>query len=227
MSETSTGRFWVLTLFQHAYFEAFGEATCLTSLSAPFSDLALVRCWTAVFNVTLEEEQKTSTFYRLQQPLIWYQCRKKKIFLTMWSDLTLDGSLKECFAGLARCYTVVVAWRHIPTHQTQPLGQRAQRVLAAARSISSGALFRPIATFVFEVAAQGWRVQWRGVSFNAVSSGSPALRGIRRGPTGAGSTSPASFGAAGFCLYVDIWPTLPGRHDSWGGRDTTKKCQSQ
>lgn len=141
----------------------------------------------------------------------------------MWSDLTLDGSLKECFAGLARCYAVVVAWRHIPTHQTQPLGQRAQRVLAAARSISSGALFRPIATFVFEVAAQGWRVQWRGVSFNAVSSGSPALRGIRRGPTGAGSTSPASFGAAGFCLYVDIWPTLPGRHDSWGGGETQQR----
>lgn len=90
----------------------------------------------------------------------------------------MDGSLKERFAGLARRHAVVVARRHVPAHQAQPLGQRAQRVLAAARSISGGAFFRPVAAFVLEVAAQGWRVEWRGVAFNAVSSGSPALRGI-------------------------------------------------
>lgn len=125
-------------------------------------------------------------------------------FVECLSDLTLDGSLKEGFAGLTRCHAVVVARRHVSTHQTQPLGQRAQRVLAAARSISSGALFRPITSFVFEVAAQSWRVERRGVTFGAVSPGSPALRGVRGGPAGAGPTSPASFRTAGFCLYVDV-----------------------
>lgn len=41
-----------LTLFQHANFEALGEAACLASLPAPLGDLALVRCRTAVLNVT-------------------------------------------------------------------------------------------------------------------------------------------------------------------------------
>lgn len=122
----------------------------------------------------------------------------------MRPDLTLDGSLKECFAGFTRCHAVVVARRHIPTHQTQPLGQRAQRVFAAARAVPSGALFRPLTTFVFEVAAQCRRVERRGVTFGAISPGSPALRGVRRGPAGAGSTSPASFRTAGLCLYVDV-----------------------
>lgn len=47
-----------LTLFQHAYFEALGEAARLTSLSAPLGYLALIRCWTAVFNVTFMKEQQ-------------------------------------------------------------------------------------------------------------------------------------------------------------------------
>lgn len=41
-----------LTLFQHANFEALGEAACLASLPAPLGDLALVRCRTAVLDVT-------------------------------------------------------------------------------------------------------------------------------------------------------------------------------
>lgn len=48
-----------LTLFQHAYFEALGEAACLTSLSAPLGDLTLIGCWTAVFDVTFEQGHKT------------------------------------------------------------------------------------------------------------------------------------------------------------------------
>lgn len=119
-------------------------------------------------------------------------------------DLTLDGSLKERFAGFARGDAIVVARRHVPTHQTQALGQRAERVLAAARSVPSRALLRPLAALVFEVAAQSWRVERRRVAFGAVSPGSPALRGVRRGPAGAGPTSPAPFRTAGFCLYVDV-----------------------
>lgn len=47
-----------LTLFKHAYFQALGEAACLASLSAPFSDFTLIWCWTAVFNVTCMKKQK-------------------------------------------------------------------------------------------------------------------------------------------------------------------------
>lgn len=137
---------------------------------------------------------------------------------------TLDGSLEECFAGLAWCHAIVVTRGHISTNQTQPLGQRAQRVLASPCTVSSGALLRTVAALVFEVAAQSWRVEWRGVTFSAVSSGSSAsaLRGVWGGSSRAGPTSPASFWTARFGLYVDVWPTLPGRHDFYGGKERSK-----
>lgn len=74
---------------------------------------------------------------------------------------TLDGPLKKRFAGFARCHAVVVTRGHIPAHQTQPLGECAQGVLAAASSVSSGTLLRTVGALVFEVAAQRWRVQRR------------------------------------------------------------------
>lgn len=52
-----------LTLFQHANFEALGEAACLARLPAPLGDLALVRCRTAVLNVTWARG-KTSAVWR-------------------------------------------------------------------------------------------------------------------------------------------------------------------
>ena len=41
-----------LTLFQHAYFEALGEAAGLTGLPASLGDLTLIGRRTAVLNVT-------------------------------------------------------------------------------------------------------------------------------------------------------------------------------
>lgn len=52
----------MLTLFQHANLEAFGEAASLARLPAPLGDLTLVRRRAAVFNVTLEEEETASRF---------------------------------------------------------------------------------------------------------------------------------------------------------------------
>lgn len=72
---------------------------------------------------------------------------------------TLDGPLEERFASFAGRHAIVVTRGHVAAHQTQPLGQRAQRVLAAAGSISGGALLCSVAGLVFKVAAQSWRVQ--------------------------------------------------------------------
>ena len=50
-------------------------------------------------------------------------------FVCVCSRLTLDGPLEERLAGLAGRHAIVVAWGHVTTHQTQPLGHRAQHEL--------------------------------------------------------------------------------------------------
>lgn len=119
---------------------------------------------------------------------------------------TLNGSLEESFAGFTRRHAVVVSRRHIPTYKAQPFGQRAQGVLAAPRSVSSGALLGSFAGLVFEMTAQSWRVERRRVTLGTVPSGSAAsaLRGIRGSPAGAGPTPPTALRTARFGLYVNV-----------------------
>lgn len=47
----------------------------------------------------------------------------------MYLFLTLNGPLEEGLAGLAGGHAVVVAGRHIATHQTNPFGHGAQHEL--------------------------------------------------------------------------------------------------
>ncbi|TNN56014.1 hypothetical protein EYF80_033730 [Liparis tanakae] len=83
----------------------------------------------------------------------------------------------------------------------------------------SGALLRSIPNLVFEVTAQCRCVERRGVPLHAFSSGSSTstVRRVCGDPAGADPTSPDSLWTAWFCLYVDVCPTVPGRHDVYRG----------
>lgn len=48
-----------LTFFEHAYFEALGEATRLTCLPAALGDLTFIRGGTTVLNIACWMEMKT------------------------------------------------------------------------------------------------------------------------------------------------------------------------
>ena len=134
---------------------------------------------------------------------------------------TLDGPLEESLAGLAGRHAVVVPGRHVAAHQTQPLGERAQGVLAPPASAAArGPLLHAVAALLLEVASQRGRVQGRGVTPAAVPSrpspSSPAataaLGGVGGRSAGARPPAAAPLWAAGLCLDVEVRPALPGRH---------------